>query len=44
MMRDRIATIREDYDQIAEEYASRLFRELEGKPLDRVHPLQSSLE
>jgi len=34
-MRDRIATIREDYDLIAEEYARRLFNELEGKPFDR---------
>jgi len=32
---DRIGTIRGDYDRIAEEYARRIYRELEGKPLDR---------
>jgi len=32
---DRIGTIRADYDRIAHEYARRLHKELEGKPLDR---------
>jgi SAM-dependent methyltransferase len=35
MSHDKIQIIREDYDRIADEYALRLFRELEGKPLDR---------
>jgi ubiquinone/menaquinone biosynthesis C-methylase UbiE len=35
MTQERIATIRKNYDQIAEEYARRLFNELDGKPLDR---------
>ena len=32
---DRVGTIRADYDRMAHEYARRLYRELEGKPLDR---------
>jgi SAM-dependent methyltransferase len=35
MTQGRIATIRKNYDQIAEEYARRLYNELDGKPLDR---------
>ncbi|MFZ0746846.1 MAG: class I SAM-dependent methyltransferase [Terracidiphilus sp.] len=35
MKRERIEIIRGDYDLVAEEYARRLFRELEGKPLDQ---------
>jgi len=35
MEKDQIATIRKDYDRIAEEYARRIFTELDGKPLDR---------
>jgi SAM-dependent methyltransferase len=35
MKHDPIATIRDDYDRIAEEYARRLFHELDGKPFDR---------
>ena len=35
-MKDRIETaVRESYDRIADEYARRLFHELEHKPLDR---------
>ncbi len=32
---DAIATIRADYDRIADEYAQRIYTELKGKPLDR---------
>jgi ubiquinone/menaquinone biosynthesis C-methylase UbiE len=35
MTQERIATIRKNYDQIAEEYARRIFNELDSKPLDR---------
>jgi SAM-dependent methyltransferase len=35
MKTDRIETIRDNYNRIADEYAQRLFHELEGKPLDR---------
>jgi len=35
MTQDRIEIIRENYDRIAEEYARRMFHELEGKPFDR---------
>jgi SAM-dependent methyltransferase len=35
MDQDAVETVRENYDRIAEEYARRLFRELDGKPLDR---------
>jgi len=35
MRSDQIEIIRDDYDRIAEEYARRIFTELEGKPLDR---------
>jgi SAM-dependent methyltransferase len=35
MPKDRIETIRTDYDRIAPEYARRLYKELDGKPLDR---------
>jgi ubiquinone/menaquinone biosynthesis C-methylase UbiE len=35
MEQDPVNTVREDYDRIAEEYARRIFRELDGKPLDR---------
>ncbi len=31
----RVQAIRADYDRIADEYARRLFNELDGKPLDR---------
>ena len=30
-----VEIVRENYDRIADEYARRIFRELEGKPLDR---------
>lgn len=32
---ERLRIVRADYDSIAEEYAQRLYRELEGKPFDR---------
>jgi len=35
MTQNRIDIIRENYDRIADEYAERLFRELDGKPFDR---------
>src|ERR1700687_6023098 len=35
MTQDRIEDIRENYDRIADEYARRMFRELDGKPFDR---------
>jgi SAM-dependent methyltransferase len=35
MTQNRIEIIRENYDRIADEYARRMFRELDGKPLDR---------
>lgn len=35
MEREQVDRIRADYDRVAEEYADHLFRELEGKPLDR---------
>jgi SAM-dependent methyltransferase len=35
MKHDPIATIRDDYNRIAEEYARRFFHELDGKPFDR---------
>jgi ubiquinone/menaquinone biosynthesis C-methylase UbiE len=35
MTQNRIEIIRENYDRIADEYARRMFRELEGKPFDR---------
>ena len=35
MTQNRIAIIRENYDRIADEYARRMFRELDGKPFDR---------
>ena len=35
MTQNRIDIIREDYDRIADEYARRMFRELDGKPFDR---------
>ncbi|MBV8962823.1 MAG: methyltransferase domain-containing protein [Hyphomicrobiales bacterium] len=36
MSKDITRSIRESYDRLAEEYASRLFTELERKPFDRV--------
>src|SRR6266568_3668816 len=35
MTQDPIENIRENYNRIADEYARRLFNELDGKPLDR---------
>jgi SAM-dependent methyltransferase len=35
MTNDRTNAIRQSYDRIADEYARRIYRELEGKPLDR---------
>ena len=35
MEQDHVETVRENYDRIAEEYARRIFRELDSKPLDR---------
>ena len=35
MCEERLTTIRADYDRLAQEYANRLFHELDGKPLDR---------
>ncbi len=35
MTQNRIEIIRENYDRIADEYARRMFRELDGKPFDR---------
>jgi SAM-dependent methyltransferase len=35
MTDERIKVIRQSYDQIADEYARRIFHELEGKPFDR---------
>ena len=35
MDQDAVETVRENYGRIAEEYARRIFRELDGKPLDR---------
>jgi SAM-dependent methyltransferase len=35
MTQDRIEIIRENYDRIADEYARRMFHELDGKPFDR---------
>jgi ubiquinone/menaquinone biosynthesis C-methylase UbiE len=35
MIPNRIENVRENYDRIADEYARRIFRELERKPLDR---------
>jgi len=35
MTQNRIGTIRENYDRIADEYAQRMFNELDGKPFDR---------
>jgi ubiquinone/menaquinone biosynthesis C-methylase UbiE len=45
MTQERIATIRKNYDQIAEEYARRIFNELDSKPLDRqlLHRLAASV-
>ena len=34
-MTDQTSTIRQSYDQIADEYARRIYHELEGKPFDR---------
>jgi SAM-dependent methyltransferase len=36
MKDDRVETIREDYDRLAQEYATRVFDELQHKPLDRA--------
>jgi SAM-dependent methyltransferase len=35
MVDDRTKAIRESYDRIADEYARRIYHELEGKPFDR---------
>jgi trans-aconitate methyltransferase len=35
MIDDQIRAIRESYDQIADEYARRIYHELQGKPFDR---------
>jgi hypothetical protein len=35
MTHDQTSAIRKSYDQIADEYARRIYRELEGKPFDR---------
>lgn len=35
MTQNRTEIIRENYDRIADEYARRMFRELDGKPFDR---------
>jgi ubiquinone/menaquinone biosynthesis C-methylase UbiE len=35
MTQDRTENIRENYDRVADEYARRMFHELDGKPFDR---------
>ena len=40
MKQDPIENIRQDYDRIADEYARRMFHELDGKPFDREQLLR----
>jgi hypothetical protein len=35
MSDDQTSAIRQSYDQLADEYARRIYQELEGKPFDR---------
>ena len=37
MKQDPIENIRESYDRIADEYARRMFRELDGKPFEMAN-------